>query len=113
MTFRFRNDVKKQYFYGWWPLYLRKGTCWKEAVFIFEISGVELVRNGHCHENPLQVDNAVWFLDSSVWLRSNIFTAGGPYISETVDAGRKRSSFLKSTGSNYSETGIAMKIHLT
>ena len=41
------NLIKKRNFYGRMPLYLRNGTCWKEAVLIFVISGVDLVQKGY------------------------------------------------------------------
>src|SRR2546425_509427 len=88
--------LRSKFFYGWGPLYLGTGTCWKEAVFIFGISEVNLVKTGYLHENLPQLDTVGRFLDFSIWLRSKFFTAGGLCISETVSARKKRSSFLES-----------------
>ena len=99
VAFRVISMAKKQVFTAG-HLYLRNGTCWKETVFLFGISGVRLVKNGYLHENPPQMDNAGWLLNFEMRLRNKFFTASRPYISETVHAGRKRSSFLESAGSN-------------
>ena len=42
--------LRSKFFYGWGPLYLRNGKCWKETVFIFGISEVDLVKNVYLNE---------------------------------------------------------------